>query len=194
MQRFIWWVVFLLFTAFVLLSIFVLTTTVAANPEAVAFVISLMGFWLFANRLIFGFGGIANAASAFVRGEVVDKDRIVGKIAADSHMGRLQKLYELEVVALLGMWRSGLEAFKYTYYFAFFIVLLIATLFELNVISSLVFGPVVKAFMFGAAVPTLIVWGLELLSNYYLAKALEKVVEDAREVVKGEKEALSLEG
>ncbi|GEM_PF-842207 len=191
MQRFVWWVVFLLFTAFVLLSIFVLTTTVAANPEAVAFVISLMGFWLFANRLIFGFGGIANAASAFVKGDALDKDRIVSKVAVNAQMGKLQKLYELEVVALLGMWKSALEPFRYTYYFAFFLIFLMATFFELNVLSSLVFGPIVKAVMLGAAVPTVIVWGLELLSDYYLSRALEKAVKDVSTSL-GEREALSL--
>ena len=81
------------------------------------------------------------------------------------------------------MWLSSLEPFKYAYYFGFFLVFLIAALFELNIISSIVIGPIAEAVMLGAAIPTLIVWGLELLAGYYVGQVLVKAVKEIEEEV-----------
>jgi hypothetical protein len=178
MQRVLWWIAFALFVALVVFGLFVISAVIASNPWTAAFFLGFLGFWLFANRLIFGFGGIANAAKAFLDGKVPDKAELAKKLAKTKEMAQLQKLEELSVVALLGLLRNSLEPFKYAYYLGFFLVFLLAVLFELNIISSLVFGPIAQAVMLGAAIPTLLVWGLELLADYYLAKAAAKAVED----------------
>ncbi|ADU96662.1 hypothetical protein [Thermovibrio ammonificans] len=178
MQRVLWWIAFALFVAIVVLGIFAISAVIASNPVTAAFFLGFLGFWLFANRLIFGFGGIANAAKAFIDGQLPDKAELAKKVAKTQELAQLQKLEELSVVALLGMWRNALEPFKYAYYLGFFLTFLLAVLFELNIISSIVFGPVAEAVMLGAAIPTLLVWGLELLADYYLAKAAVKAVEE----------------
>ena len=184
MQRVLWWIVFGIFVTVIVLGIFLFSLVIAAHPEAAAFVIGFLGFWLFANRLIFGYGGIANAAKAFLDGEIPDKSEIAQKIAKSPEAAQLQKLEDLGVAALLSMWLSSLEPFKYAYYLGFFLVFLIAALFEMNIISSLVIGPVAEAVMLGAAIPTLLVWGLELLADYYVGQALVKAVKEV-EVVSG---------
>ena len=181
MQRVLWWIAFGLFIAVIVLGIFLFSLVIAAHPEAAAFVIGFLGFWLFANRLIFGYGGIANAAKAFLDGEIPDKSEIAQKIAKSPEAAQLQKLEDLSVAALLSMWLSSLEPFKYAYYLGFFLVFLIATLFELNIISSIVIGPIAEAVMLGAAIPTLLVWGLELLASYYVGKAVVKALEEMKE-------------
>lgn len=178
MQRVLWWIVFGIFIAVIVLGIFLFSLVIAAHPEAAAFVIGFLGFWLFANRLIFGYGGIANAAKAFLDGEIPDKSEIAQKIAKSPEAAQLQKLEDLSVAALLSMWLSSLEPFKYAYYLGFFLVFLIAALFELNIISSIVIGPIAEAVMLGAAIPTLLVWGLELLAGYYVGQALIKAVKE----------------
>ncbi|WP_457679799.1 hypothetical protein [Thermovibrio sp.] len=178
MERLIWWIALILFIAVITLGIFFFAALVASNPETTAFVLGFLGFWLFANRLIFGFAQIANAASSVIEGEEVNKEEIAKKVASSSELAKVRKLEELSITTLLATFRASLEPFKYTYYFAFFIVLLFAVLFELNVISSVVFGPIVEALTLGAAIPTLFVWGLELLSDHYLAKAAVKLLEE----------------
>ncbi len=190
MQRVLWWIVFGIFIAVIVLGIFLFSLVIAAHPEAAAFVIGFLGFWLFANRLIFGYGGIANAAKAFLDGEIPDKSEIAQKIAKSPEAAQLQKLEDLSVAALLSMWLSSLEPFKYAYYLGFFLVFLIAALFELNIISSIVIGPVAEAVTLGAAIPTLLVWGLELLAGYYVGQALVKAVKELGE----EAEAQNQEG
>lgn len=181
MQRFLWWIAFGIFIAVIVLGIFLFSLVIAAHPEAAAFVIGFLGSWLFANRLIFGYGGIANSAKAFLDGEVPDKSEIAQKVAKSQEAVQLQKLEDLSVAALLSMWLSSLEPFKYAYYIGFFLVFLISILFKLNILSSLVVGPVAEAVTLGAAIPTLLVWGLELLASYYVGQALAKAVKEAEE-------------
>ncbi|WP_456456199.1 hypothetical protein [Thermovibrio sp.] len=178
MERILWWITLALFILVVVLGTFFLAALVATNPEATAFLLGFLGFWLFANRLIFAFSQIANAASSVASGELVEKEEIAKKLVKREEEVKLRNLTELSVAALLSMWRGALEPFKYAYYLAFFLLLLFSVLFELNVISSLVFGPIVEALTLGAAVPTVLVWGLELLADYYLAKAVLKASEE----------------
>lgn len=178
MKKILWWITLILFILIILLGTFFLSTLVAANPEAVAFLLGFLGFWLFANRLIFAFSQIANAANSVASGEVVEKEEIAKNLVKREEEVKLRNLTELSVAALLSMWRGALEPFKYAYYLAFFLLLLFSILFELNVISSLVFGPIVEALTLGAAIPTVLVWGLELLADYYLTKALTKALEE----------------
>ena len=187
MERIIWWIALIFFAVAVALGLFVLAAAVASNPETAAFVLGFLGFWLFANRLIFGFGQIANLASAFVEGEEVNKEEVAEKVAKSPEEAKLRGLEELGVATLLAMWRSSLEPFKYAYYFGFFLLFLFAVMFELNIISSIVFGPIVEALTLGAAIPTVLVWGLELLSGYYLSKALIKAVQELEKEKKEEK-------
>ena len=92
MQRVLWWIVFGIFAAVIVLGIFLFSLVIAAHPEAAAFVIGFFGFWLFANRLIFGYGGIANTAKAFLDGEIPDKSEIAQKIAKSPEAAQLQNL------------------------------------------------------------------------------------------------------
>jgi hypothetical protein len=194
MERVIWWIAFAVFTAIILLGFFVLATVVSANPETAAFVLGLLGFWLFANRLLFGFGQIANLASAIAEGEEVDSKEVAKKVAKRPEEAKLRGLEELNAVTLLSMWRGALEPFKYAYYLGFFLVFLLAVLFELNIVSSAVIGPIVIALTLGAAIPTVLVWGLEMLADRYLVKALEKAIEDLERLEQETKEEQSQKG
>jgi hypothetical protein len=175
-ERFLWWFVFVILAGVLILSflgLFSLATIIAVNPEAAAFSIGFAGFWLFANRLIFGYGILANSAKAFLDGKELDKEKIAQKINQP-----IEKLEDIGIVSLLVMWKNSLEPFKYAYYLGFFLVFTIALLFEFNIISSITVAPIAKGLMFGSAIPTVIVWGLELTADCYLTKSLNKSAED----------------
>ncbi len=178
MERVLWWISLILFLGVVLVGLFFLSAVVAANPEAAAFLIGFLGFWLFANRLIFGYGGIANAAKALIEGEEVDRESVLKHVAKNPDAAKLQRIEKLSTAALLSLWYGALEPFKYAYYLGFFLVFLLAILFELNIISSVIFAPISEAVALGAAVPTVIVWGLELLAGYYLNQSILKALEE----------------
>ena len=175
-EKFLWWSVFTILAGAIALSflgLFSLTTIIAVNPEATAFFIGFAGFWLFANRLIFGYGLLANIAKAFLDGRELNKEKIAQKA---NHP--IEKLEEIGIVSLLVMWKNYLEPFKYAYYLGFFLVFTIALLFELNIIASITVAPIAKGLMLGSAIPTVIVWGLELIANSYLTESLNKSAED----------------
>ncbi len=188
-QKTLWWISFLLFVGIVVIGAFLLSASIAAYPEAAAFVIGFLGFWLFANKLIFNYGGIANSAKLVLEGEELDRESLLNHVAKNSDAAKLQKLEELSTVALLSMWYSALEPFKYAYYLGYFLVLLMAILFELNIVSSLVFAPISEALALGASIPTLIVWGLQLLSEHYLTEAIVKAIKEETEEKTSSKEA-----
>ena len=179
MERKVWWIVLFLLLIGILLGYFLLAATVAQHPEAAAFTLGLFGFWLFANRLIFGFGQIANIASNFVRGEEVNKTALARKIAKSEEESKIRGFEELSAAALLSMWKQILEPFKYTYYLGFFLILVVALIFKLHLASSIIFGPIAEALTLGAAIPTVLVWGLELLADHYLAEAFIKAAGNA---------------
>ena len=70
------------------------------------------------------------------------------------------------------LWKGSLEPYRYTYYFAFFFALALDILFELQILIIPSVSTVIKAFMLGAAIPTLFVWALELMANYYIRRML----------------------
>lgn len=169
MQRVIWWITLFLFVSTIAFGLFLMAAAVVANPEATAFILGFLGFWLFANRLIFGYGAISNAAEMLIEGEEPDREEIAGKVAGSREAAKARGLEKLSTSTLLSMWFAALEPFKYAYYVAFFLLFLVSALFELNILSSLIFGPVVEAVTLGAAVPTLLVWSLEWLARRQLA-------------------------
>ncbi len=172
-QRLLWWIIFLCSLIVLWLALTgVLYISIASNPEFFAFMIGLTGFWLFANRLIFGFGAIANTVYDYLENSNdVNKE----KIAEKSHH-QLLNLENYTVPSLILLWKGAFEPYRYTYYFAFFFTVALDILFELQILVIPSVSSIIKGFMLGAAIPTLLVWALELMSGYYLNRMiLEKV-------------------
>ncbi len=170
-EKVLWWIFFVIFVAFLIFGTLIFTATIIANPVAATFFLGLTGFWLFANRLIFGFAGITNTANQVAKGEEVDREKLASYSKEPEERTR-----DLSLVSLLILWRNALEPYRYAYYFAFFIVFIIAMLFQLNIIQSYV-GVIAKSIMFGASVPTLIVWVLDIFSRAYLSGAIKASME-----------------
>ncbi len=170
-ERTLWWIFFIIFIAFLVLGALFFAATIIENPVAASFFLGLTGFWLFANRLIFGFAGITNTAHTIAKGEEVDRDKL-----AEQSREPVERVKDLSLVSLLILWRNFLEPYRYAYYLAFFLTFVISMLFQLNIIQSYV-GVVAKGFMFGASVPTLIVLGLDIFSRAYMVELVKLAVE-----------------
>jgi len=172
-EKILWWSVFLslaCLVAFTVLGVVSLAENVFWSPETFAFVVGLFGFWLFANRLIFGYSGIIEVAKAIIdkREEEVEKEKIGQKAGVSS-----ENVNEYSLQALLFMWKSYLEPFKFSFFLAFFLILALNLLFELNIITFVSVAPVVKAFFLGSAIPALFVWSLELMATYYVFEVMK---------------------
>ncbi len=170
-EKTLWWVFFIIFVAFLVLGTLFFAATIIENPVAASFFLGLTGFWLFANRLIFGFAGITDTAHLIAKGEDVDRYRLI--LHSREPMERVK---DLSLISILILWRNYLEPYRYAYYLAFFLTFIISMLFQLNIIHSYV-GIIAKGFMFGASVPTIIVLGLDVFSRAYMAELLKLAVE-----------------
>ncbi len=170
-EKILWWILGLLFLAGSILVFFHLLAfgvVVAAYPEFAAFFVGLLGFWLFANRLIFAYGGLANTGAALLKGKEFAKEELLAKAKQP-----VSKAEDLSIGALLALWQSTLEPFKYAYYLAFFLVFVCAMLFEMDLLGGGVSSIAAKGLMLGAAVPSLLVFGLDLLADHYVSSCLK---------------------
>ncbi|NPA49553.1 MAG: hypothetical protein GXO20_06180 [Thermodesulfobacteria bacterium] len=168
-EKILWWLFIILFvigSVLIFFHLLALGALAALYPEVAAFLIGFLGFWLFANRLIFGYGGLANSAAAYAKGHEPSKEELLARSRQT-----VSKLEDWTITSLLALWQAGLEPFKYAYYLAFFLVFLGAMLFELNFFEGPLAAWAAKGLMLGAAIPTLLVFALDLLANAYLKEA-----------------------
>jgi hypothetical protein len=175
-ERLVWWLFFAAFVLFIVLmvtGIFALTPFIAANPEVGAFLIGFIIFWLFANRLIFGYGAIADVSNALYKEEEakLDKEEIAKKTGKP-----IEELEHLSEVSIIMLWKGYLEPFKYALFLGFALVFSFALLFGLNIVTSLTVAPIAEGFMLGAAIPGLIVWIMELIADYYVAALIKRTM------------------
>ena len=175
-ERIVWWIFFAAFVLFIILMVtglFALTPFIAANPEIGAFLIGFVIFWLFANRLIFGYGAIADVANVLCKEEEakIDKQEIAKKTGKP-----LEELERLSEVSIIMLWKGYLEPFRYALYLGFALVFSFALLFGLNIITSLTVAPIAEGFMLGAAIPVLIAWIMELIADYYVAALIKRTM------------------
>ncbi len=169
-EKIVWWIFivpFLLGSFLLFFHLLALGALAAAHPEFAAFLVGLVGFWLFANRLVFGYGALANMAYALLKGHEPDRETLLSRVRH-----RVNKPEEWSTAALLALWQGSLEPFKYAYYLGFFLVFAGAALFELNFFGGPLAAWAAKGLMFGAAIPTLLILSLELLANHYVSQTI----------------------
>ncbi len=158
-ERIIWWLFFIPFALAMVLAIMgviSLATIISFSPEASAFLLGFIGFWLFANRLIFGYGGIADAIYQFKKG--VPEENIINKKELAKKTNRaLEELQKMSFISLILLWKSWLEPFRYAFYLAFFLILITVEIFNVG-------GDIGKAFLLGSSFSVILAWGMEMLA------------------------------
>ena len=163
MKRALAWIWFLLLAALLFFG----ATFIAAKatPEELAFGLGLFGFLLLANPLIFGYAGLLNFLSAVARGQASTKG------VGEALQLPLELIEELSAAALAALWFNQLAPYRYAYYGLFLLLFLIALAPQLAG-PVLGWGGVLTGLMWGAAVPTVIVFGLEIAAGWQLAGLL----------------------
>ncbi|NPA80554.1 MAG: hypothetical protein GXO29_05865 [Thermotogae bacterium] len=157
-------VVFFIYLFLLYVNVYMATLS---SPLVATFLLSFIGFYLFANRLVFGYWGIISAAGYYSRSSKIDRERV-----ARATNYPLQLLQNLTAAAVLSFWLSYLEPFKYALYLVFFLLFLFNALIKVNIITNVAFGPFVDAAFWGAFIPTFVVLILELLARWRLSKLL----------------------
>ncbi len=153
MRKALAWLWFLLLALFLF---FGASLFASATPEELAFALGLFGFLLLANPLLFGYAGLLGFL-AEVQAGTARPERV-----AEATRTPLALLENLAGVALAAFWMRELAPYRYAYYGLFLLLLLVALAPQLA--GGLVFTGVLTGVLWGAAVPTVLVFGLELVT------------------------------
>ncbi len=159
------WILVGLFVVYLFLLYVNVYMAALSSPLVATFLLSFIGFYLFANRLVFGYWGVISAASLYEREKDVDR----GKVAKATNYP-LQSLESLTAVSVLLLWIASLEPFKYALYLVFFVLFLFTALVKINLITNFALGPFLSAAFWGAFVPTFIVLVLETWAKWKVSK------------------------
>jgi len=159
MRKALAWLWFLLLA---LLLFFGAALFASATPEELAFALGLFGFLLLANPLIFGYAELldflAEVQAGTARPETV----------AAATRTPVEILEKLGGIALAIFWIRELAPYRYAYYGFFLLLLLIAIAPQL-VGSTFAWTGALAGVLWGAAIPTVLVFGLELATFARLA-------------------------
>jgi len=158
----------LLFFAFTGILVSFLVT--ALTPEGFAFLLGFIGAWVFANRLLFGYGNFLLTADAILQDKEVDRGEIEKKTKEPK-----ERLQGLSLISLMALWLQNLDYYRYAYYGLFTLLLILMLLSKFNLLGALIIGDYLEGAFWGAAVITLFVFAFEITANYLFAKLEEKV-------------------
>ena len=157
----------LLFFAFT--GIFISTLTLALTPEGFSFLLGLLGAWLFANKLLFGYGSFLFTAEAVLNNQEVNREELEKKTNQPK-----EQIAQLSIVSLMFLWLQSLDYYRYAYYGLFTLFLILMLLTKFNLLGALIVGNYLEGAFWGAAVVTLFVFALEVTANYLMGELLER--------------------
>ncbi|NPB08537.1 MAG: hypothetical protein GXN96_06375 [Aquificae bacterium] len=157
----------LLFFAFTGILVSFLVT--ALTPEGFAFLLGFIGAWVFANRLLFGYGSFLITADAILQDREVNREEIEKKTREPK-----ERLEGLSLVSLMALWLQNLDYYRYAYYGLFTLLLILMLLSKFNLLGALIIGDYLEGAFWGAAVVTLFVFAFEITASYLLGKLEEK--------------------
>ncbi len=164
-RKIVGFVLLLIFLIYLFLLYVNVYMAALSSPLVATFLLSFIGFYLFANRLVFGYWGIISAASLYESSKDVDREKV-----AKATNYPIQTLQNLTALSVLTLWLASLEPFKYALYLVFFVFFLIAMLVKLNFITNFALGPFVTVAFYGAFIPVFMVFVLELIARWKLSK------------------------
>jgi len=168
MRRALAWIWFLLLA---LLLFFGAALFASATPEELAFALGLFAFLLLANPLVFGYSGLINFLAEVRAG--------TGKAEAVAEATRVpaSQLEGMEGLALAAFWLRELAPYRYAYYGLFLLLLLVALAPQLAG-GAFAWAGTLAGALWGAAVPTVLVFGLELAATLGLASLAKELKPD----------------
>ncbi len=152
MRKALAWLWFLLLA---LLLFFGAVLFASATPEELAFALGLFGFLLLANPLIFGYAGLLGFLAEVQAGTAKPET------VAEATRTPVEILERLGGLALAAFWIRELAPYRYAYY-GFFLLLLLIALAPQLVGGGFAWAGALAGVLWGAAVPTVLVFGLEL--------------------------------
>ncbi len=172
-EKIAWWIFWLTFGFVLAILFFSLTVSIlTATSVELAYLLGLVVFLIYGNKLIFGYGSIASVLDAVIQAKQVsflDKEKVKKKLEEKGVLP-LEKLEELSFRALILIAFKDLDYYRYAYYGAFLVIVILTILTKFHLLGELVIGKYVEGVFWGGVTATFFVWGLETLAKISFAE------------------------
>jgi len=158
----------LLLAIFLIVSFLVWFQVALFSPEVWLIILSSLAFGIFAFRLISTYAFVITTADYYQKsGEIKDSSKSSEKSGKTA-----EEIQELPVSAVLALILSSLAPFRYSFYLAFTLLLLLTL--AVGFLSGI--NPVkeyIEALFWGAAITTFITWAFENFAENAVANLVE---------------------
>jgi hypothetical protein len=159
------WIAFLIVLFLIMFG--VAMAIFSSTPIELTFLLGLVAFGLFANKLLFGYGWITSILDKVISKKEVQQEHLEDlrdKLQDKSIQSREVTEY-LSFSALIMMMFKDLDYYKYAYYGIFMLLAILTVLTKFNLLGNLIVGKYLEGVFWGAATITFFVWGLEQLAK-----------------------------
>ena len=184
-ERVAWWVFWITFAVLIAVMFYGFTLIIfKATPSEIAFILGLVSFFLLANRLLFGYGWIANILDSILGMEDLEQKRpVIEKKVQEKKITSEEEIKKLSVSALILLLLKDLSYYQYAFYGVYLLLVIFTLAFNFNLFGDLLIGRYIKGIFWGASVVVFFVWGLSQLSHILYSEFLEKIKIKGGEVV-----------
>ncbi|WP_029521592.1 hypothetical protein [Persephonella sp. IF05-L8] len=160
---FIFWLTFgfLILMLFYGFSVLVLTAT----SVEFAYLLGLVSFLILGNRLLFGYGWIANLLDNVISFKQITSEyrqKLEEKLQ-DKQPEEMIREFSFKALLILAF--KDLDYYRYAYYGIFLLLVLITLMAKFNLLGEMVIGKYIEGVFWGSATAVFFVWGLEQLAK-----------------------------
>ncbi|NPB04808.1 MAG: hypothetical protein GXO08_00270 [Aquificae bacterium] len=140
--------------------------TALLSPELVLVILGALGFGLFAFKLLTTYTAVLLAADRFLSGQPVDKKELAAKTSKETAS-------EEPLFALLALLMASVEPYRYAYYLAFALLLLLTLAAVLTPWNDQ-FKANLEALFWGSALTTFFVWAFESFASAAVGEVADR--------------------
>jgi len=166
-ERLAWWLFWFSFGLVILILFYGLTILfITSTSVELAFILGLISSLLMANKLLFGYGSVANLLDNVISlNEIKEEHKDKIKENVNKRFIPLEQIEKFSFATLISLALKDLDYYRYAYYSVYMLLVVITILAKFNLLGEFVLGKYVEGVFWGATTTTFFVWGLEQLAK-----------------------------
>jgi hypothetical protein len=139
-------------------------------PEEVAYILGFAMFYLFASRLLFGYGYLSVYLDKVAKAEATDVDKQHAYMRSGAHKHGL--IEQLTYYGIATIWLDRYEPYRYAYMAVYLLLAILMIVLNLSLVSGLTTGSILEGVFWGATTVSLFVLAADMLVRWQYARAV----------------------
>ncbi len=176
-EKIAWWIFWFAFGIVIAIMFYGFALTMLkATPAEIAFVLGLVSFFLFGNRLLFGYGWIVNILENLLSEENIEEKRqILEKKLQEKKIKTEEEIKNLSITALILILLKDLSYYQYAFLGVYLLLVIFTLAFNFNLFGDFLIGRYIEGIFWGASVVVFFVWGLGQIAGILYTELIEKI-------------------